>query len=107
MALKFMACTIRASNPDFADLILELWYEFEEGKTPVAQLVQQIDALECLHQAVLYAERTGIDLDDFMTQKEEVTHPELMPLLDVCLARYEELKRRKQSEIVVIFVSGI
>ena len=102
-----MACTIRSSNPEFAGLILELWYEFEEGKTAAAQLVQQIDALECLHQAVVYAERTGNDLSEFMSQKEEVTLPELKPLLDACLERYEELKLRKESDILVIFVSGM
>ena len=56
MALKFLACTIRPLNPNFADLILELWYEFEAGETRTSQLVRQIDKLECIDQAIIYEE---------------------------------------------------
>jgi 5'-deoxynucleotidase YfbR-like HD superfamily hydrolase len=107
MALKFLASTIRATNPDFAHMILELWYEYEEGKTRTALLVRQVDKLECLHQAVLYEERTGKDMSDFISLKEKITLPELKPLLDSCLQKYSELTLRKQANIVVVFVSGI
>lgn len=107
MALKFLACTIRATNPEFADQILELWHEYDEGKTRTAILVKQIDKLECMHQAVIYEERTGKDMSGFMKLQVKVTLPELKPLLDTCLQRYEELKERRQADIIVVFVSGM
>ena len=106
MALKFLACTMRSTNPDFADRILELWYEFEKGETRVALLVRQIDKLECMHQAVIYEERTGEDMRNFMELEGEITLPELNPLLDTVLRKFEELKMRKRADIVMVFVSG-
>lgn len=106
MAFEFLACTIRPTNPKFADQILELWNEYEEGKTRAALLAKQMDKLECIQQAVIYEERTGKDMSDFMGLKEKVTLPELKPLLDTCLQKYDELKLRKQANLFVVFVSG-
>jgi hypothetical protein len=106
MALKFLACTLRSSNPDFADSILDLWHEYEDGKTDTAILVRQLDKLECIHQAVVYEERSGVDLGEFMELKEKVTLPGWQPLLNDCLHKHEEIKMRKEKNPVVIFVSG-
>lgn len=106
MALKFLACTMRSTNPDFADRILELWHEFEKGETRVALLVRQIDSLECMHQAVIYEERAGEDMSEFMKLEEKITLPELKPLLDTVLRKSEELKMRKRADVVIVFVSG-
>lgn len=70
MAFKYLACTLRSSHPDFANSMIDLWNEYEEGKTEAAVLVRQIDKLECLHQAVIYEERHDIDLSEFMSQKK-------------------------------------
>jgi 5'-deoxynucleotidase YfbR-like HD superfamily hydrolase len=107
LALEFLACTIRPTNPKYADRILELWCEYEEGKTRAALLAKQMDKLECIQQAVIYEERTGKDMSDFMALEARITLPELKPLLDACLQKYDELKQRKQANIVVVFVSGI
>jgi 5'-deoxynucleotidase YfbR-like HD superfamily hydrolase len=107
MALKFLACTVRPSNSRFADLILELWYEYEAGESRVSQLVRQIDKLECIDQAIIYEERSGLDLGEFMALKIHITLPELMPWLQIRLEDYERLKSRKKEEILVVFVSGM
>ncbi|CAG5138837.1 uncharacterized protein ALTATR162_LOCUS449 [Alternaria atra] len=106
MALKFLACTLRSSNPDFADLLLELWHEYEDGKTETAILVRQLDKLECIHQAVVYEQRNGRDLGEFMELKEKVTLPGWQQLLNDCLHKHEEIQSRKAKSPVVIFVSG-
>jgi hypothetical protein len=103
MALKFLVCIIRSTNPEFAGRVLELWYEYEKGETRAAILVKQMDKLECMHQAVIYEERTGIDMSDFMQLKEKVTLPELQPLLETCFLKHNELKLRRQFDIVVVF----
>ena len=106
MALKFLACTVRAANPQFAESILELWYEYEAGETRAAVLVRQMDKLECIDQAIIYEERSGLDLGEFMALKEEITLPELKTWLEIRLRDYEELKLRKKANTDVVFVSG-
>lgn len=106
LALKYLSCTIRGTNPNSADMLLELWYEFEEGKTEAALLVRQIDKLECVHQAVMYEERTGKDMSDFMGLKEKITLPQLQPLLETCVTKYQKLQLRKKSDITIVFVTG-
>jgi HD domain len=107
MALKFLACTIRPSNSRFADLILNIWYEYEAGETRLSLLVRQLDKLECIDQAIIYEERYGLDLSEFMALKEQVTLPELQPWLKIRLQEYDDLMLRKKAEIVVVFVSGM
>jgi 5'-deoxynucleotidase YfbR-like HD superfamily hydrolase len=107
MAFKFLACTLRSSHSAFADSMIDLWYEYEEGKTDVAVLVRQIDKLECMHQAVIYEERDGIDMSEFMELRKAVTLKELKPLLDACLQKHEEVVARKEAGLFVIFVSGM
>jgi 5'-deoxynucleotidase YfbR-like HD superfamily hydrolase len=107
MAFKFLKCTIHESHPDFAEMILELWKEYEEGISEVARLVQQIGKLECMLQAVSYEEQTGKDMSEFMKLGESVTLPQLQPLLEECLTDYQKVQLRKRNEIVVIFVSSM
>jgi len=45
---------------------IELWLEFEEGKTPESRLVRQIDKLEMALQAEIYSRVNGLQADDFM-----------------------------------------
>ena len=86
--------------------MLGLWYEYEAGETRAAVLARQMDKLECMDQAVIYEERSGLDLGEFMVLKEEITLPELKPWLEIRLRDYEGLKLRKKANIVVVFVSG-
>ncbi|GIZ48184.1 hypothetical protein CKM354_001125700 [Cercospora kikuchii] len=106
LAVKFLSCTVRPSNPHFADMVLELWNEYEAGKTQVSQLVRQIDKLECMNQAAIYEERSGQDMEEFMALRSCVTLPELQPWLSVVLQDYEELKSRRKSDTIIVFVSG-
>lgn len=107
MALKFLACTIRSFNPSFANLILDHWYEYEAGESRTSVLVRQMDKLECMDQAVIYEERSGEDLSEFMALRADIDLPELKPWLEILLQNYENLKSRKNANIVVGFVSGI
>ncbi len=107
MALKFLACTIRSFNPSFANLILDHWYEYEAGESRTSVLVRQMDKLERMDQAVIYEERSGEDLSEFMAVRADIDLPELKPWLEILLQNYENLKSRKNANIVVVFVSGI
>lgn len=107
MALEYLACTIRPSSPQFADLVLELWREYEAGETRASQLVQQVDKLECMDQAIIYEERSGLDLGEFMSLKSQITLPELTPWLQMRLQDYQNLKLRRRMDFTVVFICGI
>jgi hypothetical protein len=56
-------------NPSLADEIEQLWSEFGAGGSKIAQLFRSVDALQCMHQAVVYEERSQLvkDLGGFIT----------------------------------------
>lgn len=51
-------------------MILELWQEFEEMKTPEAKFCKMIDRLECVMQAKDYGDRVG----DYSVFREFFNH---------------------------------
>jgi 5'-deoxynucleotidase YfbR-like HD superfamily hydrolase len=106
MAMKYLTCTAQPASSDQADMLMDLWNEYEEGQSKAAQLVKQIDKLECLQQAVLYQQRYHLPLEEFMNLKDNITLPELQPLLKSCLSKYDEVRTRQRDAIVVVFVSG-
>lgn len=106
LAVEFVACTLRLADPLYADEIVDLWSEYEQAETAVARLVHQIDKLECIDQAIIYEERSGKDMSEFMALKKEVTLPELQPWLERRLQDYDEQRLRNSSDIQIIFVSG-
>lgn len=62
--------------------------------------------LEFMDQAILYEERSGLGSIDFMALNEQITLPELKPWLQMRLQDYDNLKARKNANIVVVFISG-
>lgn len=68
--------------PGGADYIA-LWEEFEEGASPEARLVRQVDKLEMACQAGIYSHSKLIDASRFYQSTRERLHsPELLALLD-------------------------
>lgn len=58
------------------ELLHSLWREFEDGVTPEAKVVKQLDKLEMLLQAVEYERSQGKDLSDFFEScKGKFVHP--------------------------------
>ena len=46
-------------------------------------------------------------MSEFMALKEEITLPELQPWLERRLQDYGKLKLRQNSDVTVVFVSGM
>ncbi len=66
---------------------MALWEEFEEGTTPEARLVRQVDKLEMAFQAGIYGGEGVIDATRFFeSARQRVDSPELLALLDEILA---------------------
>ena len=46
--------------------LLELWLDYEEGRTPEGRFVKACDKLDMALQASFYSEKQGIDLGEFI-----------------------------------------
>ena len=62
---------------------LALWQEYEQGESPEARFVKQIDRLEMAFQAIIYQRQGFGDLSEFIASAEQVVKdPVLQNLLD-------------------------
>ena len=81
------------SKIEDGDHMLELWREFEEGKTPEAQFVKIIDKLEMMFQAEEYeTEQPDKDLESFWEGIEGFDFGDVNEIFD-----YLRLNRTKAS----------
>ena len=69
---------------DFPDsTYLELWEEFEAGATGEAKLVKELDKLEMVMQAAIYAQQHGKDMSEFFESSDaHISSDELRRLFD-------------------------
>ncbi len=71
-----------------------LWLEFEQGSTPEARFVRQIDRLEMAFQALIYEGQGQADLADFYrSAAAAIDSPDLRALL----AQAEDLRPKRES----------
>ncbi|KAF2158023.1 P-loop containing nucleoside triphosphate hydrolase protein [Myriangium duriaei CBS 260.36] len=86
----------------------ELWLEFEEGKTEAARIVEGIDALECMDQAVVYERRNRLqkDLAGFMRLETKIEVPQLRKWADHLLRERNDMWAGKTLEVEVLFLIG-
>ena len=70
--------------------LLELWRDFEHGRTPEGKLVKELDRLEMALQASDYEKRTGLDLSEFhRSARASIDHDDFVTLLDRLTAKVE------------------
>lgn len=75
-----------------------LWREFEEGKTPEARFVKQIDKLEMVLQAFYYEQTAGASVENFFTKIEHVfTSKSLLDIFHHVNSLRTELKTATES----------
>lgn len=81
---RAMRTIARDLPPALAELYLEAWEEYEQGTSPEAKLVKQLDKVEMAVQATEYRERyPGKDVKEFMsTARKAVRDPELLRVID-------------------------
>jgi putative hydrolase of HD superfamily len=60
------------SNLDDSDYWLNLWLDFEEGRTDEGRFVKQLDKLEMAFQAKLYNKLTKNDMSDFYSSANKL-----------------------------------
>ena len=110
LALKYLSCLAKPVNQAFADEIDELWWEFETGGSKAAMLVRSVDALECMHQAVVYEGRSRLnnDLSEFMDLEQKITAPELGGWVAYLKAERKTLwSNAGAADVTFLFVLGM
>lgn len=109
LGFQYLSCLARPANPEFAEEILTLWSEFEEGTSKAAQMVRSVDALECMDQAVIYEKRSrhAANLEEFMELESRVVAPELKDWVGHLKQEREAVWSRASSETPILFVLGM
>ena len=85
------------------------WVDYEEGGTPEARYMREMDKFECLIQAHEYEQRTygEKDLEEFQGLSSKISSPEGNAWLDLLqLERNAHLSKRKRR-LPIIFVLGM
>lgn len=104
----FLVHTLEAPNPFAARSLQKYLTIFEAGETPEAQLVHDIDSIECRTQAVEYARRypkiAAIE-KHFLARKPKVHSPDLQEFT-ILLSQELATSLKRREDIYVIFVIG-
>lgn len=97
----------KGGNPQFADRIRELWDEYEEGESPIAKVVHQVDKLDALQQAFIYAVRyPECDFNDFKSHRDYISDPWLSKEAEEVCRKWDAHESRTKSNLAIIFVVG-
>ncbi|MFX1535145.1 MAG: HD domain-containing protein [Promethearchaeota archaeon] len=62
--------------------LLELWRDYEEGKSKEAEICRQIDKFEMILQAYEYENEVNANFEEFWQSEKEITHPILRKMID-------------------------
>lgn len=107
LGLEFLTKQVLASSPDMADRMKASWGEYDAHKTDAARIVHEVDKLEALQQAFLYARRNpDVDLTEFKDNRAAITDAWLGQHADEILRKWNEFESRKESGVALIFVVG-
>ena len=85
------------------------WVDYEEGRTPEARYMREMDKFECLIQAHEYEQRTygEKDLDEFQGLSSKISSPEGMAWLGLLQQERSAHLSKRKRRFPVIFVLGM
>jgi 5'-deoxynucleotidase YfbR-like HD superfamily hydrolase len=108
LAIDYLCCLLKASNPSAATEIKSLFEEFEEGRTPEAKLVGEIDAFECLVQAEEYEERAHGHhrLHEFIDLESYISSADLSRWTRLLAQERSAISSKRSTDTTIIFVIG-
>ncbi|KAI8648874.1 5'-deoxynucleotidase [Fusarium sp. Ph1] len=97
-AWRFIKEYLEHYDKPTAQLIYDLWLEYENPASPEGRWVKQADKLECVNQAVDYEKQfSDLDLEEFQGLKSKITSPDLQLWLTL-LQEYREVYRSEQEQ---------
>ncbi|CAL5866989.1 uncharacterized protein PFLUO_LOCUS1201 [Penicillium psychrofluorescens] len=106
--VQYLESLLQAYSPEKAAEMLSLWEEHEEGKTPEAQWVREMDKFECLLQAHEYEQRTygEKNLDEFQGQVAKIHSQEGKRWMKVYQRERNAHLARRKHRVPIIFLAG-
>jgi putative hydrolases of HD superfamily len=76
----------------YGNKIMDLWWEYEDGKTPRAKTAKQLDKLDATVMAFVY-EDMGFDVSEFYPYtRDKLADPTLVRVFDTLLKRDHKLR---------------
>ena len=109
LGFEYIGNMIKTSRPELADVILNAWLDYEEGRTPEGRYMKQIDKFECLIQAFQYEQRTyGMEkgLEEFQGLCSRVSFPDIVKWLGVLQKERVQHFSNRKRRLPLIFVTG-
>lgn len=109
LSLDYYNCLARDSGFDaLADHIAILWNEYKEQKTPVSQVVHQVNKLQALAQAYLYSRRYPelSQLADFQGLRAGLQDPWVIQRAEDILRKWDAADSRRTPGMVFVLVIG-
>jgi 5'-deoxynucleotidase YfbR-like HD superfamily hydrolase len=110
LAFEYITNLVRPCSGKFADELIDLWEDYEHGRTPEGQFMKEMDKFECLTQAFGYEQRTFGEkqgLEEFQGLTSKIKSPEALGWLkDLQKERTAHFNKRQQR-LPVIFISGM
>ncbi|KAJ5971844.1 uncharacterized protein N7479_001762 [Penicillium vulpinum] len=105
---QYLENLLQTYSPKRATEISALWLEYEQGETPEAKWVKEMDKFECLVQAHEYEQKTfgKKDLDEFQGLLAKIHSNEAARWAEsLCREREDHLAKRKKR-LPIIFITG-
>ncbi|KXG51388.1 Adenylate kinase [Penicillium griseofulvum] len=105
---QYLENLLQTYSPKKATEISDLWLEYEQGETPEAKWVKEMDKFECLVQAHEYEQKTfgKADLDEFQGLRAKIHSKEATQWAEsLCRERDDHLAKRKRR-LPIIFLAG-
>ena len=106
---KYIESLVQAHDPKLATEIVEAWLDYEEGRTPEARWVKEMDKLECLVQAHEYEQRTygAKDLSEFQGLASKIHSPQGKDWLSLLQTERDAHLSRRCRRLPVVFAPGL
>ncbi|KAJ5483195.1 hypothetical protein N7530_002441 [Penicillium desertorum] len=104
---QYLENLLQTYSPKRATEISALWLEYEQGETPEAKWVKEMDKFECLVQAHEYEQKTfgKKDLDEFQGLLAKIHSKEAARWAEsLCREREDHLTKRKKR-LPIIFIT--
>ncbi|QKX57560.1 uncharacterized protein TRUGW13939_04678 [Talaromyces rugulosus] len=105
---QYLDNLLQTYSPKRATEISELWLEYEQGETPEAKWVKEMDKFECLVQAHEYEQKTfgKKDLSEFQGLLAKIHSNEATQWAESLYREREDHLARREKRLPIIFIAG-
>jgi 5'-deoxynucleotidase YfbR-like HD superfamily hydrolase len=106
---QYLHNLLQTYSPKTATKISELWLEYEQGKTPEAKWVKEMDKFECLVQAHEYEQKTfgKKDFGEFQGQLKHIHSKEAKKWAESLSREREDHFAKREKRLPIIFITGM